>query len=37
LDEAYVDDQASKLGREVTELWRSIVDAAHEEADRARE
>jgi hypothetical protein len=37
LDEAYVDDQASKLGREVTELWRSIVDAAQKEADRARE
>jgi len=35
LDEAYVGDQASKLGTEVIELWRSIKDAAHQEADRA--
>jgi len=37
LDEAYVDGQASKLGREVTELWQSVKDAAHREADRTRD
>jgi hypothetical protein len=37
LSEAYVKEQASRLGREVVELWQSVVDAAQKEADRTRE
>jgi hypothetical protein len=37
LNEAYVEEQASQLGREVLELWQSIVDAAQKEADRAHQ
>jgi hypothetical protein len=36
LDEAYIDQRAAQLGRDVAEFWRTVRTQAHEEAERQR-
>jgi hypothetical protein len=35
-DEAYVDAQAGAMGEQVVELWKTVKDAARQEASRLR-
>jgi len=36
-DEAYIDAQARALGEDVVELWETVTEAAHREANRGED